>query len=143
MPSASLSFTDSIGSATIEMVDDGLPTARFNNWLPDPAISGETAENPGGRVYSYEMGRKYRAAFEMPRISEDDEELVHRFKLHAENAGFFTVTTGDAASREYDNCQLVKGTKVGIRRNRDDREMTLILHVIHQDVSPTYMLCIY
>jgi hypothetical protein len=142
---ASIPFDDGLtsGGEVILQADDGLPTARFNNWIPDPEISGETAENPGGRVYSYEMGRKYRAKFEMPRIPEQDEELVARFKLHAENGGFFDIVTDDVADRTYTDCQLVKGTKVGIRRDRDNREMTLILHVINQSIAPTHMICIY
>lgn len=143
MVGANITWVDSIGAGTLAMTDIVAVSARFNGWLPDPMIAGEEAENPGGRLYVYEMGRRYRAKFEMPRISKDDSELVERFKLHAESAGFFAVNTADLASRSYPECQLVKGTKVGIRRDRDTMEFTISLYVTDQSATPTFMTCIY
>jgi len=143
MASASIVFTDAGGTVTITMADHGLATARFNGWYVDPQFAGETAENPGGRMYAFRMGMRRRVKFEMPRIVEQDELKVHRLKEHVDNAGFFKIITGDIASREYDECQTVKGTTVGIRRNPENRDMTLIIHATHQAASPQPMLCIY
>lgn len=141
---ASISFTDATGSATLVQSDDGEPTARFNSWTPDPMPIGEQANGLGdGRLWTFEFRVDYKASFEMPRIPMADEAILQRFKLHAERGGFFTLTTDDSESNEYDECQRAPGTQIDIRLVPETLEYTLRMTAINMAASPVPLRCVY
>jgi hypothetical protein len=143
---ASISFDDGLtsGGETIIMADDGMPTSRFNNWIFDPDGIGERANGLGdGRLYQYQNRIDYKASFEMPRIPQTSEDLLQRFKYFAESGGLFTVTTDDAESNEYAECQVAENTKIAITKNRETMEWTLSMTIVNMAVSPIALRCFY
>lgn len=142
---ASITFTDGIGTATITQADDGMPTSRFNNWRPNPMPIGEAAHGLGdGFLYRFKHRSDYRASFEMPRIKATDEDIVQRFKMHAEEGGVFTVTTDDSESNEYTECQRAPDSEIEFELSDVELlEYTLRLTVLNVATSPVPLRCVY
>jgi hypothetical protein len=103
---ASFSFDDGTGTQTLSCGWPS-PANRLQNWIPQPKYVGGRAVAVGDRRrYQYVLGTSQAASGELTGIAVADEAILRAFKLWAEGGGLFTVTTNDAESNVYADCQL-------------------------------------
>jgi hypothetical protein len=102
---ASIAWTDSTGSATLENAHAGTPASRFASWMPTSLPIGDKANAAAdGQLYSYRLRTQHGASFELRDIPETSMALMLRLMLHLADGGTATVNTGDGAARSYTVC---------------------------------------
>lgn len=142
---ASISFTDTTGSATLTSAWPTGDPRRFRNWTPYSKPFGEGANKlSDGQLHRFAFRTDHTATFEMPGIANSSMSTALRLIEHLLGDGnTCTVTTDDAASRTYTVC-LAPGTEPEFTLE-DPRliEYTLRLTVLNVATSPTAMLCVY
>lgn len=145
---ASISFTDAVGSATL---DNGLTgvaggvASRFAGWVPLPRVVGPVAHALAtGAMQRFRFRTDYGARFTMRDIPNSSLATAHRLIVHLLDGGTCTVTTGDSASRVYATCGLAPDTEPELVP-QDAAQLTyaLSLSLINLAGSPTAMLCVY
>lgn len=102
---ASFTFDDGSGDQILRCGYPA-PANRFRDWTPDPAYIGERAVALDRKRYQYVLATAERASLMLPGIALADEQILRAWLKHAKAGGTFTVTTDDAESNTYDDCQL-------------------------------------
>lgn len=121
---ASLSWTDSVGAATLSNVWNSVSThaGRFANWTPDSIIVGPAKDALGtGDRHVFEFRTDYIATFELRDIPETSHALMMRLSRHLQRGGSVTVTTGDASSTVY-TCKIAPGAERPVPEMTDERD---------------------
>jgi hypothetical protein len=103
---AGFAFDDGTGSQTLSC-SYVAPANRFRDWTPVPKYIGQRAIALGDRRrYQYVLATSQAASFRLPGIPVSNEAVMRDFILHAEAGGLFTITTDDAETNTYADCQL-------------------------------------
>ena len=143
---ASITFTDSTGTATL---DNGLTAnaggvgSRFASWVPFTRRIGETATALGtGARYAFTFRIDYGASFEIRDLPNTTQVVALRLIRHLEGGGVVTVTTADAAARTYTNAGLDPQGAVSLAF-QDPQFLTYSLSVALINLSGADMLCQY
>ena len=142
---ASIVWTDSTGTATLENAHAGTTASRFANWRPLGRAVGEKATGLGdGARHSFTFRQDYLAAFELRDIPESAMLLMDRLARHLDAGGTITVNTGDAASRTY-TCTLAPGAEPPDPEMTDERERwyRLTFTLLNAAATPTAMILGY
>jgi hypothetical protein len=137
----SIAFTDGTGAATLTNGQTGNP-GRFKGWTPGGLGIGpsETASGTGA-VSKWRFRTDYTAKFDLPYIPASSLDVAIRLKLHLEDGGNCTVTTGDAGSRTYTATLRPGGTVDLVQSDGPMMEYTLTLELLN--ASAAVMLCVY
>lgn len=143
---ASITFTDGTGTATL---DNGLtsggsaPGSRFASWVPFTRRVGERATALGtGASYSFTFRIDYGATFQMRDLPNTTQATAMRLIRHLQGGGTCTVTTGDAASRTYNNCGIDPEGQVSLEF-QDAMFLTYTMSLALINLSSADMLCQY
>lgn len=142
---ASISFTDSTGSATLACSWPSGAPRRFRTWEPFSRPFGEGANRlSSGKLEKFSFRTDYGASFEIAGIANTDVDIALRLQEHLLGGGVCTVTTDDLSSRVYTDCGLAPGTEPELRlEDRQMLEYTMSLVLIDVATTPTPMLCEY
>jgi hypothetical protein len=145
---ASISFTDDVGSVTLDngttAVSDGLGS-RFADWTPfqKPIGPATTALGTGMR-YQFAFRTDYGASFTMNEIPNTKMDDMLRCQAWLLGGGTVEVDTEDSNNNVYDTCCLAPGGDVSIAL----QDKALLLYsmtfvLINVDASPSAMICEY
>lgn len=148
--SASIVFTDSIGTATLTNGKPG-PAGRFGAWVPDSEDIGDERVVQGtGATVKFVYRTDYMASFELAKIPVETTggqrlvDIANRLKRWLNSGGTCTVNTGDVESNSYATCGVAPGTKAKLTlTDRKNLEYTLTLSLVNLAVSPVDMVCHY
>lgn len=143
---ASISFTDTSGAATL---DNGLTASavsvgsRFAEWTPFTRRVGEQAVSLAtGAVHTFTFRIDYGARFVMRDLPNTTQAVALRLIRHLQGGGTCTVTTGDLASRTYNNCGLDPSGNVELQF-QDATFMTYSMTLSLINLAGADMLCQY
>lgn len=141
---ASISFTDSIGAATLACSWPSGAPRRFANWTPFQRPIGEGANELGtGKRHQFAFRTDYGAAFEVNGIANTDLDIALRLQEHLIGGGEITVTTDDLSSRVH-TCTLAPGTEPEIPfSDRQMLEYSFRVTVLDAAATPGQLLCEY
>lgn len=133
---SSISFTDSIGAATLQSPMNA-PGNRFANWVPDVQDIGSPEVAVGtGISYLFILRTDYCASFEVPYLTEAQLAVAHRLKRWLMQGGAVTVTTNDNDSNTY-TAYLRAGTVPSIElTDRALMEYTMSLELKNSAAAP-------
>lgn len=109
---ASLSWTDSLGAATLSNLkpDRG---SRLADFRPISVGIGDVAHALGDNVrYTFKFSTRYGCTFAITQIPNSELALMDRLALHLDDGGVVTLATEDSASRTYTTLQLVEGAEL-------------------------------
>jgi hypothetical protein len=123
---ASISFTDSTGSATLT---NGMPIPadRFGGWTPrDESIGPSAIQLPTGRIYGAKYRRDGLVEFELRTIPGSELPTMLRLKLHLMKGGIVTVVaTQHELGERWALATLAPGTEPSVTfADSDYREYT-------------------
>lgn len=148
---ASISFTDSVGAATLTN-DYPAPADRFGNWTPMTRPVGDSVTTlASGALVMVRHRTDYGAAFELAGIpvkaSSGGANLVaiaDRLVAHLLSGGTCSVATGDAGSHTYATCGLWPGSTPSLTlSDRTNLLWTFSVQVLNLAGSPVQMVAVY
>lgn len=146
-PVTSITFTDSIGAATLKN-GKPFPANRFSNWNPMTRPYGDTKHRQSDMVPThFNLGTMYGASFELRMIPERTTDTVRyvdiadRLIVHLLKGGSCTVNTGDDDTSSYSTCYLMPGSEPSLAlADSNQLEHTLTLAVFN---TSSRMVCNY
>jgi hypothetical protein len=146
-PVTSITFTDSIGAATLTN-GKNFPGNRFSNWNPMTKVYGDTKHRQSDMVPThFNLGTMYGASFELRMIPERTTSAVRlvtiadRLIVHLMKGGSCVVNTGDSDTSSYSTCYLFPDTEPSlVLADPNMLEHTLSLAVFN---TSTRMVCNY
>ena len=143
---ASISFTDGTGAATLDNGTTAIAGgvgSRFASWTPFTRRIGERAVALGtGATYAFTFRIDYGASFSMRDIPASEQTIALRLIRHLLGGGTCTVTTGDTASRTYNNCSIDPEASPSLQF-QDATFLSYSLDVSVINLSGADMLCTY
>lgn len=143
---ASISFTDGTGAATLDNGTTAIAGgvgSRFASWTPFTRRIGERAVALGtGATYAFTFRIDYGATFTMRDIPASEQAIALRLIRHLLGGGTCTVTTGDTASRTYNNCSIDPEATPALAF-QDATFLTYSFDVSVINLSGADMLCTY
>lgn len=105
-----ITFDDGFGEVSLS---NGLPDpgSHFKGWVPSTRPIGPIETGLGsGRPFRFKFRTDYGASFSLDEIPASSASIGDRLVQHLLNGGSVTITTGDLADREYDECVLAPDT---------------------------------
>lgn len=143
---ASITFTDGTGTATLDNGTTAIAGgvgSRFASWTPFTRRIGERAVALGtGATYAFTFRIDRGATFTMRDIEASAQETALRLIRHLLGGGTCTVTTGDTASRTFNNCSIDPEATPALAF-QDATFLTYSLDVSVINLSGADMLCTY
>ena len=148
MPTVSITFTDSIGAATLTN-GKTYPGTRFDNWTPITRPVGDLVHRQSDQTPSmFRLATIYGASFELSKIPQRTISSVRlvtvadRLCAHLLNGGSCTVNTGDSDTASYTGCYLMPGTTPELRLT-DPQMLEYTLSLALFNPAGTRMVCHY
>lgn len=138
---SSVAFNDGVASTLSN--GRAAPADRFWAWRPVPMSVGPQRTILGTqRVARFKFAEVRGASFEIRDIPFASQTIAERLKLHLEDGGECTVTTGDGTNGPF-TCSIFPGTEVDIRV-QDERKMTLTVALTLMNTTlGTPLVCSY
>lgn len=150
--SATITFTDSIGAATLQNDYPGTPASRFSNWTPSTKPYGDSVNTLAtGATVMFRHRTDYGASFDLADIPVKAQAdgvnyvaIADRLIAHLMSGGTVSVQTDDAGTRLYPTCGLAPGSTPTLRlTDRRNLLYTLSLSLINLAASPVRMDAVY
>lgn len=128
----SIAWTDGVGATTLTN-GKPVPADRFSNWTPaSPTVKAEADSLATGQPFPFVFLQMYTVSFSLDKIPQTSQAGAMRLIRWLEAGGVVTVNTGDAATRSYASCYLLKGTHPTFTlSNPRNLEYTLSLTLIN------------
>ncbi len=140
---ASITFTDSLGAATLES-DLDAPGNRTKGWTPLAQPIGPIAYSLGTGVPEMWAHRvDYGVSFSLPFLPDDCQSVAARLIAHLKRAGSCTVDTGDQSNNSYSDCYLWPGSEPKLSE-RDPQSLRRTFTVsLLQAAATAPLVCLY
>lgn len=146
-PVTSITFTDTIGAATLTN-GKSYPANRFANWAPMTRPIGDTVHRQSDGVPThFNLRTQYGASFELRMIPQRTvsatrmDAIANRLINHLLRGGSCTVNTGDTDTAAYSTCYLWPGSEPSLTLSDPNQlEYTLSLMLFN---TSTAMVCHY
>lgn len=148
MPTCSITFTDSIGAATLTN-GKSYPASRFSDWTPITRPYGQMVHRQSDQTPTFfRLGTIYGASFELrliPQRTVSGSRLVtiaDRLCAHLLNGGSCTVNTGDTDTASYTGCYAMPDAPP-VLRITDPNQLEYALSLTLFNPAGTRMTCYY
>jgi len=140
---AAITFTDSIGSATLES-DLDAPGNRTAGWTPLAQPIGPLVHALGTGIPEMWAHRvDYGASFSLPFLPDSCQAVATRLIAHLKRAGSVRIETGDASNNAYDNCYIWPGSEPKLsERAQGSLRRTFTVSVL-QPGATSPLVCLY
>lgn len=143
---ASITFNDGT-SATLDNGTTAVAAgvgSRFASWVPWTRKVGESAVVLAtGARNAFTFRTDYGASFTMRDLPNSTQSVALRLIRHLAIGGTITVTTGDSASRTYNNCALDPQAEPPALEFQDATFLTYSLTLSVVNLAGADMLCTY
>lgn len=147
-PVTSISFTDSIGAATLTN-GKPFPANRFDNWTPITRPYGDLVHRQSDMTpSSFRLGTVYGCSFELSKIPQRTTDtfryvtIADRLIAHLLNAGSCTVNTGDSDTASYSSLYLMPGLQPSLTLV-DPNQLEYTLSLALFSPAGTRLVCHY